>query len=62
MSILESLGCQDFKRNSLQAHSVVKMFQENLLPYYCSFLRDIESEVRAAAVGRLSDFCRILDS
>lgn len=36
--------------------------KENLLPYYCSFLKDIESEVRAAAVGRLSDFCRILDS
>jgi len=32
-----------------------------LLPYFCSFLKDVESEVRTAAVGRLSDFCKILD-
>ncbi len=36
--------------------------KENLLPYYCTFLKDMESEVRTAAVGRLSDFCKILDS
>ena len=36
--------------------------KENLLPYFCSFLKDLESEVRTAAVGRLSDFCRILDA
>ncbi len=35
--------------------------REHLLPSYCNFLQDTESEVRTAAVGRLSDFCRILD-
>jgi serine/threonine-protein phosphatase 2A regulatory subunit A len=33
-----------------------------LLPYYCGFLSDSESEVRTAAVSRLSDFCKLLDS
>ena len=32
-----------------------------LTPYYCSFLKDGESEVRTAAVGKLSEFCKILD-
>lgn len=35
--------------------------RENLLPYFCCFLKDIESEVRTAALGRLSDFCRIVE-
>jgi serine/threonine-protein phosphatase 2A regulatory subunit A len=35
--------------------------KENLLPYFCSFLKDLEPEVRTAAAGRMSDFCRILD-
>lgn len=34
---------------------------ENLLPYFCCFLKDIESEVRNAALCNLADFCRILD-
>ena len=34
--------------------------RENLLPYYCVFLKDIESEVRAAALSRLGDFARII--
>jgi hypothetical protein len=33
----------------------------NLLPYYVGFLKDVESEVRTAALSRMSDFCRILD-
>ena len=33
-----------------------------LLPFYSAFLRDAESEVRTAAVGRLSDFSQILDA
>ena len=36
--------------------------KEHLLPYYCAFLGDSESEVRTASVGRLSDFSKILDS
>lgn len=36
--------------------------KENLLPYYSAFLKDAESEVRTAAVGRMTDFCRILDA
>ena len=36
--------------------------KENLLPYYVAFLKDVESEVRTAAVGRMTDFCRILDA
>lgn len=35
--------------------------REHLLPNYCSFLQDSESEVRTAAVSKLSDFCKILD-
>ena len=34
----------------------------NLLPYFCNFLNDSESEVRTAAVGRISDFCKILSA
>ena len=33
----------------------------SLLPYFCAFLKDVESEVRTAALSRMSDFCRILD-
>lgn len=36
--------------------------KEHLLPYYCGFLQDSESEVRTAAVSRLADFCKILDA
>ena len=35
--------------------------KQSLLPYYCAFLKDVESEVRTAALSRMSDFCRILD-
>lgn len=35
--------------------------KEALLPYYCNFLADSESEVRTAAVRRIADFCQILD-
>ena len=33
-----------------------------MLPYFASFLKDVESEVRTAAVGRLAEFCKILDA
>ena len=33
-----------------------------MLPFYAGFLKDAESEVRTAAVGRLADFCKILDA
>jgi len=36
--------------------------KEVLLPFYAAFLKDTESEVRTAAVGRLSEFCKILDA
>lgn len=36
--------------------------KEVLLPFYSGFLKDAESEVRTAAVGRLSDFSGILDA
>jgi len=36
--------------------------REVLLPIYSNFLKDAESEVRTAAVGRLADFCKILDA
>ena len=36
--------------------------RENLLPYYCGFLQDSESEVRTAAVSRLADFSKVLDA
>jgi serine/threonine-protein phosphatase 2A regulatory subunit A len=32
-----------------------------LTPFFCAFLKDGESEVRTAAVGKLSEFCKILD-
>ena len=32
-----------------------------LTPFYCAFLKDGESEVRTAAVGKLSEYCKILD-
>jgi serine/threonine-protein phosphatase 2A regulatory subunit A len=40
----------------------IQQANENLLPYFANFLKDVESEVRTAAVGRLSDFCKILDA
>jgi serine/threonine-protein phosphatase 2A regulatory subunit A len=36
--------------------------KEHLLPVYAAMLKDAESEVRTAAVGKMSDFCKILDS
>lgn len=36
--------------------------KEHLTSYYCQFLEDSESEVRTAAVRRLSDFGVILDA
>lgn len=36
--------------------------KEVLLPFYAAFLKDAESEVRTAAVGRLADFCKIIDA
>ena len=30
--------------------------KDNLLSYFASFLKDIESEVRTAAASRISDF------
>ena len=36
--------------------------KEVLLPIYSNFLKDAESEVRTAAVSRLSDFCQSLDA
>ena len=36
--------------------------REHLTTYYCQFLEDTESEVRTAAVRRLSDFGKILDA
>jgi serine/threonine-protein phosphatase 2A regulatory subunit A len=36
--------------------------REHLLPHYCAFLQDSESEVRTAAVSRLAEFCKILDA
>lgn len=36
--------------------------RDSLLTYFCGFLQDNESEVRTAAVSRLSDFCQTLDS
>ena len=40
----------------------VEQAQEALLPYYTLFLKDTESEVRTAAVGRLNEFAQILDA
>ena len=34
--------------------------KETLLPHYVSFLKDAESEVRTAAVRRMSEFCQTL--
>ena len=34
----------------------------DLLPYFANFLKDAESEVRTAAVGRLSEICKTLDA
>jgi hypothetical protein len=36
--------------------------KEHLLPYYCNFLSDSESEVRTAAVSRIADFGSVLDA
>lgn len=40
----------------------VENAREHLTTYYCQFLEDTESEVRTAAVRRLSDFGKILDA
>lgn len=36
--------------------------KEHLIAYYCQFLEDNESEVRTAALRRLSDFGKVIDS
>jgi len=36
--------------------------KEHLTTYYCQFLEDTESEVRTAAVRRLSEFSKYLDA
>lgn len=36
--------------------------KETLLPHYCTFLTDSESEVRTAAASRLSVFAAVLDA
>jgi len=33
----------------------------DLVPHYVAFLTDAESEVRTAALGRMTEFCGILD-
>lgn len=35
--------------------------KDTLLPYYVTFLKDAESEVRTAACSRMSEFCLYLD-
>ena len=36
--------------------------REHLLPHYAGFLKDTESEVRTAALNKLPEFVKILDS
>lgn len=36
--------------------------KEHLTPYFCQFLEDTESEVRTAAVRRLSDYGQVLEA
>lgn len=36
--------------------------REHFSSYFCDFLQDQESEVRTAAVRKLSEFCKILDT
>ena len=36
--------------------------REHLLPYYNSFLKDTESEVRTSALNKLSEFAKYLSS
>lgn len=36
--------------------------REHLSSYYCQFLEDSESEVRTAAVRRLAEYGKVLDS
>ena len=38
------------------------MARETLVPYFCQFLQDSESEVRTAAVSKLGDFYRFMDA
>ena len=38
----------------------VKMFRSDLVPAYVRLLRDNEAEVRIAAAGKVTKFCRIL--
>lgn len=40
----------------------VEVAREHLSSYYIQFLEDTESEVRTAAIRRLSDFGKILDA
>jgi len=39
----------------------VENVKEHLATYYCQFLEDTESEVRTAALKRLSEFGKYLD-
>ena len=36
--------------------------REHLVQYYCTFLKDSESEVRTASISKLAEFSKILDS
>jgi len=40
----------------------IDVAREHLASYYIQFLEDTESEVRTAAIRRLSDFGKILDA
>lgn len=35
--------------------------REHLIPYYCQFLEDNESEVRTAALRRLTEFSKMIE-
>ena len=48
MQISEAIGLENSK--------------EHLISYYCQFLYDTESEVRTAALRKLSEFGKLIDS
>lgn len=41
---------------------MIYMFRSDLVPAYVCLLRDNEAEVRIAAAGKVTKFCRILNS
>lgn len=47
---------------SLSSGVGFELAKEHLLPYFCGFLNDNESEVRTAAVSRIAEFAGILDT